>query len=100
MTEPNGVPSSCPTSLKLDAETKGRVQRIANTRQRTPHWVMVEAIRQYVDREEKREQMRRDALQAWREYQETGLHATSSEVIAWLETWGEDDEQHPPECHG
>ena len=53
------------TSLKLDSATKERVQRLALVRRRSPHWLMREAVEQYVEREEKREQLRHDALAAW-----------------------------------
>jgi len=49
--------------------------------------------------EDKREQLRRDALQAWEEYQENGRHVTGEEVIAWLKTWGGTGEQDAPACH-
>jgi predicted transcriptional regulator len=45
---------------------------------------MREAIEQYVDREEKRETFRRDTLEAWEEYQTTGLHLSADELEAWL----------------
>jgi len=38
---------------------------------------MREAIEEYIEREEKREQFRQDALAAWSHYQTTGLHATA-----------------------
>ncbi|NBS17001.1 MAG: ribbon-helix-helix protein, CopG family, partial [Gammaproteobacteria bacterium] len=47
-----------PTTLKIDPDTKERVQRLADVRQRSAHWLMLEAIRQFVDREEKREAFR------------------------------------------
>ena len=50
------MPPPSATSLKLDIKTKERVQRLADARRRSPHWVMREAIEQYVEREEKREQ--------------------------------------------
>ena len=56
------------TSLKLDSELKERVQQLAKSRRRTAHWIMREAVEQYVNREEKREQFRQDALVAWGEY--------------------------------
>lgn len=87
------------TSIKLDPETKDRVQRLAATRKRTAHWVMKEAIEQYVEREETREADYQDALKSWEHYQATGLHVTGDEVIAWLKTWGEEDEKPAPECH-
>lgn len=88
-----------PTSLKLDDKMKERVQHLANSRKRTSHWIMREAIAQYVEREEKREALQRDTLQAWEEFQETGLHATAEEVDRWLASWGTEDELPAPECH-
>ncbi|MGD0369011.1 MAG: ribbon-helix-helix domain-containing protein, partial [Acidobacteriaceae bacterium] len=44
------MPHPATTSLKLDAETKERVQRLASSRRRTPHWIMREAVEQYVER--------------------------------------------------
>ena len=53
-----------PVAIKIDEDTQARVKRLAEARQRTPHWLMREAITQYVEREEKREAFRQDALQA------------------------------------
>src|SRR5260370_7150940 len=78
------MPKVSTTSLKLDIETKERVQRLAEARRRSPHWVMREAIEQYVEREEKREQFRQRALAAWTHYQTTGLHATAEQADPWL----------------
>ncbi|MBD9455391.1 MULTISPECIES: CopG family ribbon-helix-helix protein [unclassified Rhizobium] len=89
-----------PTSLKLDGELKGRVQHLAEVRRRSSHWIMREAIEQYVEREEKREALRSETLKAWDEFQATGLHVTTDEVEKWLSTWGADDEQRAaPGCH-
>ena len=72
------------TSVKLDEQMRERVRRLATSRDRTPHWLMTEAIRQYVEREEKRERLKQDALNAWSEYQETGLFVTAEEADTWL----------------
>ena len=61
--------------------------------------MMREAISQYVEREEKREAFRQDAIHAWVVSITTGLHVTGDEVIAWLETWGEENEKAAPGCH-
>ncbi|OHV83417.1 CopG family ribbon-helix-helix protein [Ensifer sp. LCM 4579] len=87
------------TSIKLDEELKGRVQSLAAVRRRSAHWIMREAIAQYVEREEKREAFRQDTLRAWEEYQATGLHATAEEVEDWLANWGTDNELSAPVCH-
>lgn len=92
-------PSQQTTSLKLDVETRERVRRLAEARRRSSHWVMREAIAQYLAREEQREQLRQDALAAWAEYQATGLHATAEEVDAWLARLEAGEDADPPACH-
>jgi len=87
------------TSLKLDAEMKERVQKVATTQRRTAHWVMREAIEQYIEREEKREQYLRDGLAAWEDYQATGLHLTEEEVDTWLAKLAAGEDAELPECH-
>jgi predicted transcriptional regulator len=87
------------TSLKIDDALKSRVQHLANQRRRSAHWIMLEAIQQYVDREEARESFKQEALASWAAYQETGRHLTGQEVRNWLNTWGTDDEKAGPECH-
>ncbi|AHE97872.1 CopG family transcriptional regulator [Thioalkalivibrio paradoxus ARh 1] len=42
--------SSTATSLKIDDTLKARVQQLASQRRRSPHWIMLEAIQQYVER--------------------------------------------------
>ncbi len=40
------------SSCKIDEDIKARLKRLADSRQRTSHWLMREAISQYVAREE------------------------------------------------
>lgn len=87
------------TSVKLDDELKGRVQKLAGQRRRSAHWMMREAIQQYVEREEARESFKREALASWAEYQATGQHLTGGEVREWLRTWGSDAEAELPARH-
>lgn len=86
-------------SVKIDDELKSRVQRLAESRRRSSHWIMREAIEQYVDREEKRASFRSEAQESWKAYQETGLHLTGQEVRDWLRKWGSDEETEIPVCH-
>lgn len=88
-----------PVAIKIDADIKARVSRLANARQRTAHWLMREAIAQYVDREEKREMFRQEALKTWEAYRETGLHVSAEEADAWLAALEQGKEIEPPECH-
>jgi predicted transcriptional regulator len=74
-----------PVAVKLDPALKERIRKLADARQRTSHWMMREAISQYVEREEKRESFQRDALEAWKEFEATGLHVKAAEADGWLE---------------
>jgi predicted transcriptional regulator len=93
------MPTVSTTSLKLDPDLKQRVQQLASARRRSAHWVMREAVEQYVSREEMRERLRQDALAAWNHYQTTGLHATSEEAEAWLAKLEAGEDAETPECH-
>ena len=86
-------------AVKIEPEMRERIKRLAARRQRTQHWLMRDAIRQYVEREEARDAFLQQALDAWQEYRETGLHASAEEVLAWLATWGGESETAPPVCH-
>jgi predicted transcriptional regulator len=87
------------TPIKIDNSLKSRIQHLARQRQRSPHWIMLEAIQQYVEREEARESFKQEALDSWAAYKETGRHLTGQEVRAWLNTRGADGEKAAPECH-
>ncbi|MFH1815510.1 MAG: ribbon-helix-helix protein, CopG family [Pseudomonadota bacterium] len=88
-----------PVAIKIDDDIRMRVKRLADARQRTPHWLMREAITQYVEREEKREAFRQDTLKAWEAYRTTGLHLTGEEADAWLARLEQGNDAEPPECH-
>jgi predicted transcriptional regulator len=92
------MPKPSTTSLKLDVEVKERVQRLAAVRRRSAHWLMREAIEEYVEREERREQFRQDALTAWANYQATGLHVTAEEADSWLAKLEAGKDAAPPKC--
>ncbi|WPL19437.1 trifunctional transcriptional regulator/proline dehydrogenase/pyrroline-5-carboxylate dehydrogenase [Thiorhodovibrio winogradskyi] len=92
--------ASRPVSIKVDEEMKARLNRLAEARQRTPHWMMREAITQYVEREEKREAFRQDALKAWEAYRATGLHLSAAEADAWLDQLQQGNDIDPPPCRG
>lgn len=88
-----------PMSIKLDSDTQTRIKLLAAARDRSPHWMMREAITQYVEREERKEAFRRDTLDAWQEFQETGLQVSLEEADQWLASWGTETEGGVPACH-
>ncbi|MGY0558038.1 CopG family ribbon-helix-helix protein [Lysobacter sp. A421] len=88
------------TSVKIDPDIKVRIQRLAEARHRSSHWLLREAVEQYVEREEKRESFRQAGLAAWAAYQETGLHVTAAEADAWMAKLESGKDADMPECHG
>lgn len=88
-----------PVAVKLDADVHARMRQLAKAQHRTPHYLMREAIAQYVEREEKREAFRQEAVKAWSAYQATGLHVTQAEADDWLARLEAGQDVEPPECH-
>jgi predicted transcriptional regulator len=85
------------TSLKLDAAVKERVQKLAESRRRSANWLMGEAIREFVDREEARAQLDRDTLEAWEEYVRTGKSISDEAADAWLAQLEAGEDAEPPQ---
>lgn len=89
-----------PVSVKIDPEIRDRIGRLARAQHRSSHYLMREAITQYVEREEKRENLRQDALQAWATYQETGRHLPHAQADDWLAQLEAGQDIEPPACQG
>jgi len=87
------------TSIKIDENLKSRIQHLADSERRSAHWIMKEALRYYVERQEAKESFKQEALSSWAAFKETGEHLTSNEVSDWLDTWGTDKETKIPKCH-
>ena len=87
------------TSVQIDDDLKNRIQHLAVARRRTPHWIMRQAIRDYIVREEAKEHFRQEAVSSWKSYQETGRHLTGQEVRSRLNTCGTEKDLGIPPCH-
>lgn len=88
-----------PVAVKLDPQMHDRVKQLADARDRSTHWMLREAVTQFVEREEKREAFRQAGLKAWSNYQETGLHVSHNEADEWLAKLEAGEESDVPECH-
>ena len=88
-----------PIGVKISPELKNRLHKISTAKNRSTHWIMKEAIQQYVEREESAEIFKRETIEAWEEYQRDGLHITRNEMTSWLNTWGTPNETECPPCH-
>jgi len=86
-------------TVKLDPSDRDRISSLATLKKRTPHYLMKEAILEYVQREEARQNFIQAAEASFEHYKETGLHITLDEFGAWV-----DDVQNNPNapitaCH-
>ena len=86
-------------TVKLDPADRERIASLASMKKRTPHYLMKEAILEYVQREEVRQNFIKAANTSFEHYKETGLHITLDEFSAWV-----DDVQKKPDtpiaaCH-
>lgn len=88
-----------PLPVKLELDIRDRLKTLANTRQRSTHWMMREAIAQYIEREEKQDSFRQDGLRAWEAYPATGLHVSQDEADSWLAHFEAGQDIAPPACH-
>lgn len=60
---------------------------------------MLQAIENFVDREEKREALRQEAKAAHEHYMQTGLHLTNDEVVGWMDKIIQGEKVPMPKCH-
>ena len=83
-------------AVKLDEATYDRLKALGATRKRSPHWLMKEAIAQFLEREEEAERIRQDTLDRLEHYKATGETIGHDVVDTWLRTWGKDREGKCP----
>jgi predicted transcriptional regulator len=88
-----------PVSIKLDADERSRLSALAAARKRSSHFLMREAVREYLTREELRQDFSDEAEQAWADYEQTGLHVTHAEMEAWAKSLGTRRPKRFPKWH-
>ena len=88
-----------PLSLKLTPASRQRLRNLAEQQRRPAHALAREAIEGYIEQEEIRIRRNQEADSSWKHYQDTGLHVTGEEAIAWVESWGTSQPQPKPSCH-
>ena len=83
------------TSIRMPDDLAERLEQTARLMRRAKGWVINEAVREYVEREEQRQQMLRETQEGLDDI-EAGRVVDSAAVMAWLESWGTDHELEPP----
>ena len=85
---------SATVSVRMDEETKQRLERLAKATDRTTTYVVRDAIREYLDTNEWQIEAIREAVEA--ADQPGAEFVDHAEVAAWLDGWGTADEKGPP----
>ncbi len=82
--------------IKVDEEIRNRLKLLGESKRRSPHWLMKEAICKYLDHEEELERRNQEAGESWQQYQKTGEFVSNKDMVAWLDTWGTNKEKQCP----
>jgi len=85
--------------VTLEAPARDRLKALANARKQEITGMVKEAIDEYIDREERKEQFKQEALTTWQHYQETGLHLTQEEMNGWMDKIKNGEDAELPKCH-
>jgi predicted transcriptional regulator len=83
-------------AVKIERELRDRLRALGEAKRRTPHWLMCEAIRLYVEREEEAERGKAEARARLARYDATGEYVAGGDVTSWLKTWGSGRERPAP----
>ena len=83
-------------TVRLDDETKKKLDRLARATARTKSYLASHAIKEFIEGNEWQIQEIKKAI---READRPGAKfAEHDDVVAWLKTWGSKREKEPPQC--
>jgi predicted transcriptional regulator len=92
-------PRAVNVTVKLDDSERNSLKSLALAKQRTPHFLMKEAIARYIEDEEAEQAAIAAAMASLDHYQQTGLHTTLDEVKNWAAAVRKDRSAKMPACH-
>jgi predicted transcriptional regulator len=88
-----------PLSIKLEANKKDQLEWIAEKKERSVHFLLCQAVSEYIENEKQRLEFYEDGKRAIEHYNETGLHTTHAEMMTWAKSIGTVNELPQPQCH-
>jgi predicted transcriptional regulator len=86
-------------TVKLSARERDGIKTIATLRNRTPHYIMKEAIQKYLESAASEQLFVQAAIRSREHLRETGLHITQDEFSAWVNTIQKNPKTPMPICH-
>ncbi len=82
------------TSIRLQPDIESPLEELASKLDRSKNYLINQAIKEFIARQSLEESRWKDTLQALSSIKK-GVSVPESEVIAWLESWGTDEELSP-----
>ena len=86
-------------TVKLSASERERLKAIASSKHRSTHYLMKEAIQNYLEKAEGEQRFIEAALESRLHYKKTGLHVTQDEFSTWVDALKTNPKAQPPVCH-
>ncbi len=66
--------------VKLDDSVRERLKLLGATKDRSPHWLMKQAIQEYLAREETHEREKQEDIERWQRYTHSGEYISHEEA--------------------
>lgn len=83
------------TTVRLQPEIESGVEIMANKLHRSKSWIINQALREYLERQELEQTRWQETLKAMESVAKG--HVVSGETVhAWLRSWGTENELPPP----
>jgi len=83
------------TSVRMPDELCQRLDNLGEQEQRSRGWLIKDAVSEYLERKERKARMLKETREAMKDV-EAGRLLDGGEVMAWVESWGSDNELEPP----
>jgi predicted transcriptional regulator len=85
------------TTVRLQPEVEQNLQAMAISLQRSKSWLINQAIKEYMERQNIEQERWAQTLQAMESVAQ-GNVASGESVHTWLQSWGSDNELPPPKA--
>lgn len=83
------------TSVRIQEELKQPLEQLADKLKRSKNWLINEAVKEYLARQESGSTKWKETLEAI-ESIKNGDVVEGAEVHKWMKSWGQKNEQKPP----
>lgn len=83
------------TNVRIPDELMSRLEKTAEDLHRSKDWLVSDAVREYLEREERKTHRLAETREALAEA-DAGQLLEGDAVLDWLDSWGTDNEKQPP----